>query len=276
MHIAACVQPQKLARLRGAAGQTHTVYAALDWAHADAIIMRQPVDVLVVDPQFESALAPKTDRIRAFRDKYRALPMVVYSTLTAHTLRPLVELGTDGIGQIVLFGLDDDPRRLRQVLELQPGIRLGEQLVALLRPSLEHTPTAVAAAIERAVRNPAAFRGVGDLATAASVPRRSLYRHLERAGFVTPRDVLACARLLRAYAFLGIPGYTRELAAEHLRFTDQDAMARAMKRAVGVTPGRARTRLAPDAFVRRLADHLMSGGMPTDVVGSIGSPGVAA
>src|SRR3972149_5572301 len=92
MHIAACVQPQKLARLRGAAGQMHTVYAALDWAHADAIIMRQPVDVLVVDPQFENAHAPRTDRIRAFRDKYRALPMVVYSTLTAQTLRPLVDL----------------------------------------------------------------------------------------------------------------------------------------------------------------------------------------
>ena len=88
--------------------------------------------------------------------------------------------------------------------------------------------------------------------------------------------MLACARLLRAYAFLGIPGYTRELAAEHLRFTDQDAMARAMKRAVGVTPGRARTRLAPDAFVRRMADHLMSGGIPTGVAGDVAPPGVAA
>jgi AraC-like DNA-binding protein len=259
MHVAACVQPQKLARLRGAAGDTHAVHAALDWAHVDTIIHRQPVDVLVVDPQFDSAQAPRADRIRALRNRYRALPMVVYSTLTAHTLRPLVELGTEGLGQIVLFGLDDDPRHLRQVLELQPGIRLGEELMALLKPFLENTPTAVAAAVDRAVRNPAAFRGVGDLATAAGVPRRSLYRHLERAGIVTPREVLAGARLLRAYAFLGIPGYTLDLAADHLRFSDSDAMTRAMKGAVGITPGRARARLAPEAFVRRLAEHLTSG-----------------
>ena len=259
MHVAACVQPQKLARLRGAAGQTHVVHAALDWAHADTIIRRQPVDVLVVDPQFDSTQAPRSDRIKAVRNRYRALPMVVYSTLTAHTLRPLVELGTDGIGQIVLFGLDDDPRHLRQVLELQPGIRLGEQLMAILRPFLENAPTAVAAAVDRAVRNPAAFRGVGDLATAAGVPRRSLYRHLDRAGLVTPREVLAGARILRAYAFLGIPGYTLDLAADNLRFSDTDAMARAMKDAVGITPGRARARLAPEAFVRRLADHLTAG-----------------
>lgn len=264
MHVAACVQPQKLARLRGAAGQTHSVHAALDWAHADAIIKRQPVDVLVVDPQFEAAHAPRADRIRAVRNRYRALPMVVYSTLTAHTLRPLVELGTEGLGQIVLFGLDDDPRHLRQVLELQPGIRLGENLLAILRARLEHTPAGVAAAIERAVRNPAAFRGVGDLAVASSVPRRSLYRHLERAGLVSPRELLAGARILRAYAFLGIPGYTLELAANHLRFSDTDAMARAMKAAVGVTPGRARSRLAPEAFVRRLGAYLLSGPACTD------------
>ena len=150
MHVAACVQPQKLARLRSAAGPTHAVHAALDWAHVDAIIKRQPIDVLVVDPQFDSALAPRADRIRALRNRYRALPMVVYSTLTANTLRPLVELGTEGLGQIVLFGLDDDPRHLRLVLELQPGIRLGEQLMVLLKPCLENTPASVAAAVERA------------------------------------------------------------------------------------------------------------------------------
>ena len=45
MHVAACVQPAKLSRLQGAAGDRHRVHAALDWAHADSIIRRQPVDV---------------------------------------------------------------------------------------------------------------------------------------------------------------------------------------------------------------------------------------
>ena len=58
MHVAACVQPAKLSRLQGAAGTTHNVHAALDWAHADSIIRRQPVDVLVVDPQFDRRPKP--------------------------------------------------------------------------------------------------------------------------------------------------------------------------------------------------------------------------
>jgi len=182
--------------------------------------------------------------------------MVVYSTLSAHTMRSLIELGTEGLGQIVLYGLDDDPRHFRQVLELQPGILLSEQLLSVIRCPLNHTPAPVAAAVERAVRNPAVFRTVGDLTAASGVPRRSLYRHFERAGLASPRELVAGARVLRAYALLRIPGYSLELAARQLRFSDVDAMTEAMKSAVGVTPGRARARMAPDEFVRALAERL--------------------
>lgn len=257
MHVAACVQPQKLARLRGAAGSDHAVHAALDWAHADSIIKRQPVDVLVVDPQFDGPAAPRTDRIRAVRHRYGALPMVVYSTLSAQTMRSLVELGTEGLGQIVLFGLDDDPRHLRQVLELQPGILLSERMLGTIRPRLNHTPAPVAGAIERAIRNPTVFRHVGDLAGAAGVPRRSFYRHLERAGLASPREILAAARVLRAYALLRIPGYSLEMAASRVKFSDVDALTDAMKAITGVTPGRARLRLAPDEFIQLLTERLV-------------------
>jgi AraC-like DNA-binding protein len=259
MHVAACVQPQKLARLRGAAGTTHAVHAALDWAHADSIIKRQPVDVLVVDPQFEGSDLPRTDRIRAAKKRYGALPMVVYSTLSAQTMRSLVELGTEGLGQIVLYGLDDDPRHLRQLLELQPGVLLAEQLIEGLRPRLNYVPSPVAQAVERAIRNPAAYTNVGEIAGAASVPRRSFYRHLERVGLASPREILAGARVLRAYALLRVPSYSLELAASQLRFSDVDSLAEAMKAMVGVTPGRARARVAPNEFVRLLANRLISG-----------------
>ncbi|MDQ8164748.1 MAG: helix-turn-helix domain-containing protein [Gemmatimonadota bacterium] len=273
MHVAACVQPQKLARLRGAAGSSHAVHAALSWAHAETIIRRQPVDVLVVDPQFESTATPRTDRIRAVRARYGALPMVVYSALTAQTLRSLVELGTEGVGQIVLYGLDDDPRHLRQVLELQPGILLAGQFLALIRPALNLTPAPVSAAVERAIRTPAVFHNVSDLTAAAGVPRRSLYRHLERAGLASPREVLTSARVLRAYALLRNPGYSLDLAAQQLRFSDVDALCDAMKEMVGITPGKARNRVAPEEFVRRLATRLLAMGRdiaPGSAIGVVG------
>jgi AraC-like DNA-binding protein len=256
MHVAACVQHNKLVRLQGAAGDRHRVHAAVDWAHADTIIRRHPVDVLVVDPQFDTPAEARSDRIRAVRDRYRSLPMVVYSALGAHTLLPLFELGREGMQQLILYGLDDDPQQLRRVLERQPGINLSEKLLLVLQPPLGHLPERVGQAIDRLVRNPAAFKGVPDVASAAGVPRRSLYRHLERAGFVTPRELVAGARLLRAYAFLREPAYSLDAVASHVGFTDADAMTQTMKWGVGITPGRARIRIGPDEFVSRLGARL--------------------
>jgi AraC-like DNA-binding protein len=259
MHVAACVQPAKLSRLQGAAGDRHCVHAALDWAHADSIIRRQPVDVLVVDPQFDSATEARSDRIRAVRNRYRSLPMIVYSNLAAQTLRPLVELGREGMEQLVLFGLDDDPQHLRQMLERQPGLVLSERLLSHLHRPLSRVSARIAATLERLIRNPSVFRGVPDLAAAAGVPRRSLYRHFERAGFVTPRELVAGARLLRGYAFLREPSYSLDAVADHVRFTDSDALTKAMKWGVGMTPGRARDRMGPEEFVSRLAVRLAPG-----------------
>lgn len=263
MHVAACVQPSKLVRLRGAAGPRHFVHAALDWAHADAIIRRQPVDVLVVDPQFDANSEPRADRIRAVHNRFRSLPMIVYSALAAQTLRPLVELGREGMAQLVLYGLDDDPEHFRQLLERQPGILLSERILSRLATPLSRTPGGVGGAVERLMRNPSAFRGVPDLAAAAGVPRRSLYRHFHRVGLVSPRELLVGARLLRAYAFLREPCYSLEMVAMHVRFSDADAMTKAMKWAVGTTPGRARDRIGPDEFVARLAARLAPDSRPT-------------
>jgi AraC-like DNA-binding protein len=236
------------------------VHAALDWAHAESIIRRQPVDVLVVDPQFDTSAEPRSDPIRAVRNRYRALPMVVYSVLAAQTLRPLVELGQEGVEQVVLYGLDDDPQHLRQVLERQPGIVLAEQLLDRLRATLGRTPASLAHAVERLIRNPSAFRGVPDLAAAAGIPRRTLYRHLERAGYVSPRELVLGARVLRAYAFLRVRGNSLESVARHLRFRDSYALSVAMRWAVGLTAGRVRDRMPPEEFVGRLAARLSPAG----------------
>jgi transcriptional regulator GlxA family with amidase domain len=256
MIVAACVETSKLARLRGAMGESHRLHVALDWEHADSIIRRQPIDVLVVDPQFGSG-PPSTESIRALRQQYRSVPFVVYSTLGAHTLRPLIELGQDGMEQLVLFGVDDDPRQLRRVLELQPGVALASKLIGRLRPRLRALPADVSRAIERVVHTPAAFKGVPDLAAAANVSRRTIYRECERAELASPRELIAGARVLRAYAFLRESDYAIEDVAEHLRFSSPHHLTKTVRWACGMTTARARDRIDPDDFVTLLAQRLM-------------------
>ncbi len=256
MIVAACVEPQKLARLRGAVGESHRLYVALDWAHADSIIRRQPVDVLVVDPHFGST-EPRAESILALRQQYRSVPFVVYSVLAAQTLRPLIALGRDGMEQLVLFGIDDDPRQLRRTLERQPGVALAAKLIGRLRPKFRSLPAAVTRAFERVIHTPAAFHGVPDLAAAANVSRRTIYRECERAELASPREIIAAARVLRAYAFLRESDYAIEDVAEHLRFSSPHHLTKTMRWACGMTTARARDRITPDDFIALLAARLM-------------------
>jgi len=256
MIVAACVEPQKLTRLRGAVGESHRLHVALDWQHADSIIRRQPVDVMVVDPQFGSN-EPRTDAIRALRSQFRSVPFVVYSVLAAQTLKPLVELGRDGMEQLVLYGVDDDPRQLRRVLERQPGVALAEKLIARLRVRLRGLPADVSRAIERVIHTPAAFKGVPDLAAAANISRRTIYRECERANLASPRELIAGARVLRAYAFLRESDYSIEDVAEHLRFSSPHHLTKTMRWACGMTTARARDRIAPEEFVSLLCERLL-------------------
>ena len=258
MIVAACVEAPKLARLRGAMGDHHRLHVALDWDHAGSIIRRQPVDVLVVDPHFGSATESQTGHIRALRDSFRSVPFVVYSVLAAQTLRPLIELGQNGMEQLILFGIDDDPRQLRRVLERQPGVALAERLVASLQPRLRTLPADVARAIERVIHTPAAFKGVPDLAAAAKVSRRTIYRECERAELASPREIIAGARVLRAYAFLRESDYAIEDVAEHLRFSSPHHLTRTMRWACGMTTARARDRIAPDDFLAGLTERLLT------------------
>ncbi len=257
MIVAACVEPPKLARLRGAIGDAHRLHVALDWSHADSIIRRQPVDVLVVDPHFGSTTTPATAPIRELRAEFRSVPFVVYSVLAAQTLQPLIELGREGMEHLVLYGVDDDPRQLRKVLERQPGVGLAAKLLALLAPRLRTLPAEVGRAIERVIHTPAAFHGVPDLAAAANVSRRTIYRECERANLSSPRELIAGARVLRAYAFLRESDYAIEDVADHLRFSSPHHLTKTMHWACGMTTARARDRLTPDDFIALLSERLM-------------------
>ena len=262
--VAACVEAPKLARLRGAMGEHHRLHVALDWEHANSIIRRQPVDVLVVDPHFGSATEARTAPIQSLHRQFRSVPFVVYSVLAAQTLRPLIQLGQDGMEQLVLYGIDDDPRQLRRVLERQPGVALAERLVTQLQPQLRTLPADVSRAIERVIHTPAAFKDVPDLAAAANVSRRTIYRECERAQLASPRELIAAARVLRAYAFLRESNYAIEDVADHLRFSSAQHLTRTMRWACGMTTARARDRMDPDAFLSSLAEKLQRPGAAPD------------
>jgi AraC-like DNA-binding protein len=254
--ITACLPPERLERLRLALPEPDRLHTAADWEHAGSIIRRQAVDVLVADPCFGSG-EPDASPVIALRDRYRSVPVVIYTALSARTVGPIATLGRNGFEHLVLHGVDDAPWQLRALLAAQPGVALAERLIERLRPALRSVPTDVAGALERVIHTPAAFQGVPDLAAAADVSRRTIYRECERAKLASPREIIAAARVLRAYAFLRESDHAIEDVAEALRFSSAHHLTKTMRWACGMTTARARERITPDELIDLLVSRLM-------------------
>lgn len=255
MIVLGCLAPARLERLRAAINGPHPLQTAIDWEEAARFVREQAVDVLVADPAF-CASEPDPGPIMALRARFRSLPFVIYSALDASTAGALAVLGRAGFEEVVLDGVDDAPWRLLEVLESQPGVALAAQLLERLQPVLRHVPEEVARAVERVIHTPAAFRGVPDLAAAADVSRRTIYREFERANLASPREIIAASRALRAYAFLRESDRAIEDVAAALRFSSAHHLTKTMRWACGMTTARARERIAPEELITCLAERI--------------------
>lgn len=257
MNILACLPPDALARLRAAVADVHRVHVALNWEHASSIIQRHPVDVVVVDLACHDDQAISIASLGELRREYPSLPVVLHSALDAGAIAFVAAAGHSGVESLIVAGVDDDPSSFRAILERQPGVQLAAALESALAPQLHVLPSDVARAVQRVLHTPAAFKGVPDLAAAANVSRRTIYRECERAGLASPREIIAAARVLRAYAFLRECDHSIEDVAEALRFSSPHHLTKTMRWACGLTTARARDRVNPTDFVALLAARLV-------------------
>ena len=192
-------------------------------------------------------------------ERYPTLPVVLYTALTPQTLRALIELARYGSQQVVLHRFDDSPKTFLNVLEQQPGSTLSHLMLEKLATPVGALPGTLARAVERMFKRPGQFFGVPDLASAAQMPRRTMYRQFRAVGLASPRMMVTGARMLRAYSYMREPGHSLTDVASKLGYTPEQ-LRRSMVELVGQTPVRVRTLLEPEQFVGLLAVHLYPGG----------------
>jgi AraC-like DNA-binding protein len=260
LDVAAFLPPVLLAHLRVVLGERHAIYSVEAWDELDFLVRRSSVDIAVVDPGADGLV--RTTEIRSLIEQYPTLPMVLYTQLSPLTLKALVELAKYGTQQVVLHRFDDSPAKFRLVLERQPGSTLSSLILERLSEPVGALPGALARAVERMFKRPGQFFGVPDLASAAQMPRRTVYRYFEVVGLASPRMVVTGARMLRAYSYMREPGHSLLDVAKKLGYTQQQ-LRRSMVELVGQTPVRVRTGVDAEQFVGMLAQHLYPAGPGT-------------
>jgi len=257
LEVVAHLSPALLAHLRFVLREHHLAWAE-DWGSFDRLVRQTAADVAVVDPAAEGAV--RTSEIVDLTRRYPSLPVVVYTALSAPSLRAIVELAKQGVHQVVLYRFDDDPRRFAELLEQQPGVALSDDLLGHLAAPLSTLPSSLARAVERMFQRPGRFAVAEDLAVAAGMPRRTLYRTLAVAGFASPSTLVRGARLLRAYAYLRDAGHSAEDVAAKLGYSSRQLFARHVREFFGVRPTDLRRSVQEADCVRRLARALHGDG----------------
>jgi len=257
------------ANLRVALCAHHALTLADGWRTLEAGARSGAHDVLIADPNADGA--ERVAELASLLTSAPWTPLVIYTAVSPTSLRAVAELSTIAAPPVVLFRYDDAPSRLLETIERQPGHALSGALLRRLAPGLGRLTPSLARAVERLVRRPTGFDTAADLAAAAQVTVRTVYRQLGAAGFGSPREMIVGARLLRAYACARDPAQSLEDVAERLGYSAPRMLTRHMRELVGVTPRLARRRMAAEEFVDALAAKLYpaSAASPGSAVGPV-------
>jgi AraC-like DNA-binding protein len=228
------------------------------------VARQKAFDVVLIDPSMNAVIS--VGEIIGFRRAFPSLPVIPYTSMSASAMRAIAELAPHGISRVILHRVDDSPQRLLDMLRARPTDALTPRVLQLLDPELSRLTQRVRAGVLRLFDEPQAFYGVSDLARAAGVNPRTLYRQFETAGLGPARRMVLGARLLRAYVWLRDPANSAQDVVRKLGFSSRQQFGRQLTKATGASPRIVRGLGSDDLIVERLVALMRAtpGGAPDD------------
>jgi AraC-like DNA-binding protein len=201
----------------------------------------------------------QVEALEQLRQQFPTLPVVLYTGLSPNAIKAVARLARAGIEHVVLHRFDDEPRRFLELLESIPSTALGDRMLHELAGALGTLPVTVVRAIDQLFRSPGQFRSAQDLAAAAGMNLRTLYRNLEPAGLHSPRLLVVAARLLRAYGYLQDPGRSIKDVASKSGYHSSWQLSQQMREMTGQTTEQVRRSLRGEELVSLLAEQVRRG-----------------
>jgi AraC-like DNA-binding protein len=256
MHIVALLSSYLLTRLVEAIGQTHVLRAVADPVELQQLLRTADTDLVVIDPTMAGDRFG--DQIEAAVVHLQSVPVIIYTTVSAQAMGLVLRLAPLGVRHLVLYGIDDEPRPLRELIERVPTYPVIDMMLQELAGPLSSLTPSVRRAITLVFKSPTRARTGAEMAQLASMTRRSLYRHMASAG-LQPRDVIDCALLLRAYTLLRAPGGQLKQTSVKLGFARPQTLSDLLKEWTGLPARSINQGLEPAAFVRLLSAHFLGG-----------------
>jgi AraC-like DNA-binding protein len=243
-----------LSHLRITLGSEHSLTPVFSWAELRATVKHLLTDIVVADPAASGRV--EVEALEVLRREYPSLPIVLYTSLAPASIKAIVRLAKVGVEHVVLSRFDDEPGRFLRLIEGIPGFALGDRMLQELAGPLSCLPVVVVRAVDQLFRSPLEFKGVQDLAKAAGMNMRTLYRNLEPAGIFSARALVVSARLLRAYAYLQDPGRSVKDVAAKAGYHSPWQLSQQLRELTGFTTEQVRREIDSETLVALLAEQV--------------------
>lgn len=247
--------PDRLfAHARYALSTEPELVAAHSWVEVDALIRRETVTAVIVDPAADGVM--NIEEVAGILTRFPSMPLLLYVPLNAASFMAVSQLSRRGLEHVLLYRLDDAVGHFRDTLERARSNPLTRELLTELAPRLSGLPIQLIQAVTEMFERPHRFDSALDLALSAGISNGRLYRCFESAGLVSPKKMLTAAKLVRGYAYLGDPGYTVRDVALKLGYRYPRIFTEHAVDVFGVTPSRLRSHLSASDAVSRVLQWL--------------------
>ena len=227
--------PGRLARLRSAARDSHTVIACDDWEQIFSTCNDQLVHVAILD--LETAASPSFDSIRRFKRLHPTVALIAYTTYSPERTHHIFDAGRYGFEVLVIADIDDGPSAFARAIEKASARGVAGMVRTGLDPAADPMATdALLIAITRAHERltPAA------LARSMGVGARQLSRALSASGYPSAHKLIMWGRLIVAAALMDGTRHSSDRIASTLKFPSGSAFRNNCRRYLGATPSEIR------------------------------------
>lgn len=254
MRVATFLSPRQAEQVRGALGPCDEICAAESWESLEALVRREPLSVVVLNPAADGIMdgAHACKIIR----RYSSIPFVAYVPLDAPFARVIAHMANDGLQDLLVVRSTDSPAKIRESLERVSLVRELAELVAALEPWLQKIPQSITNVLVAALHRPHQFARAEDIAAAAGVTVSALYRSFRHAGLASPKHFVVGARAFRGYLYLRDSGFSIRDVATKLGYTHPRIFAHQIEMVFEMRPSALRRACDPRDFLRHILKWL--------------------
>ena len=246
--------PGRLARLRAAARDSHTVIVCDSWEHIFTTCERSLVHAAVLD--LEQAVNPSFDSIRRFKRLNPAIALIGYTIYAPDRIHHVFDAGRYGFEALVIADLDDGPSAFARAIERASARGVAGMVKGDLAPAVDPTATdALLTVITRAHERLTPVL----LAREMCVSSSRLSRALSVSGYPSAHKLIMWGRLIVAAALMDGTRHSTDRIALTLSFPSGSAFRNNCRRYLGAKPSEIRAGGGAKLVFAMLRDGIASG-----------------